>query len=173
MAKGKSSGRSKIQNTDKKTPRESMTKLTFGAQLIRIGPLISQKNVSSRQNNPGPPISSISIFLTPSLWPALWPTSYKRSIVNRTSENQLTVVDTGSGQAGRIHAKPHRRQCPPAACIPHSRFFQHHHQHDGSKHHHDCCLLGIQEDLQEIQVGEESYEIYHDNFIMDKIQDQI
>ena len=45
MAKGKKSGISKSQKIEKRTPIKSRTKLTFGAQLIRLGPFIAHKNI--------------------------------------------------------------------------------------------------------------------------------
>ena len=95
----KKSGRSQRQNTEKRIPIKSMTRLNFGAQLIRLGPFISQKNINSRQNKLILPTGIIISVLTPSLWPALWPPLFPISTVRIMSETQPAVVDNGSGWA--------------------------------------------------------------------------
>ena len=97
--KGKKYWKRNIQKTEKQTPRKSTTRLTFGAQLIRLGPFITQKNLKSIRKKPSPPISKIISTLTPSLWPELWPPYYPRSTVTRMGKTQPAVVDTGLGWA--------------------------------------------------------------------------
>ena len=91
MEKWNNIGRSKSQKTEKLPPTKSMTRLTVGAQLTRLGPPIAQKSVNSRQIKTIHPITPITSVKTPSLWSSPWLPFYRIFTVSRTSEAQPEV----------------------------------------------------------------------------------
>ena len=99
MAMGKKSGISKSQKMERLAPRKPMIKLTFDAQLNRLGQSTSQKSVISRRNKPIPPINPITRVWTSSLCPEPWSPFCKISTARKTSESQPAVADTASGWA--------------------------------------------------------------------------